>query len=157
MLPMAEKTRVVSMRNGNKEYDVRIDRQSVWGNRHHMRNDTAAERDRVIHEYGIDLWTAIYSGVITLSQLDALYGKRLGCWCHPKPCHGDELAKAVIWAHKTLEKWKRIEATYKRRKRMKKQSKTACRKTVNKEQEYKYIKDPDKARSVLDDLRCGRY
>ena len=150
MLPMAEQTRVVSMRGGNKEYDVRIDRQSMWGNRHHMKNESKQERDRVIFDYGVDLWKAIYDGDITLSQLDALYGKRLGCWCHPKPCHGDELVKAVIWAHKTLEKWRRIEATYARRKR---RAKTAKKKTVNKQ----YKLDPTKMRSVIDDLRCGRY
>lgn len=145
---MAEKTRVVSMRGGNKEYDVRIDRETSWGNRHHMRNETAAERDRVIHEYGVDLWTAIYNGEITLSQLDALYGKRLGCWCSPKPCHGDELRKAVIWAHQTLEKWRKIKATYKRRKLAKKKS-------VNKSIKPKI--DHSKIRDVIDDLRCGRY
>jgi len=150
MLPMAEQTRVVSMRNGNKEFDVRIDRGTMWGNRHHMKNESAKERDRVIFDYGVDLWTAIYNGDITLSQLDALYGKRLGCWCHPKPCHGDELVKAVIWAHKTLEKWRRIEATYARRKQ---RAKTAKKKTVNKQ----YKLDPTKMRSVIDDLRCGRY
>lgn len=143
MLPMAEKTRVVSMRNGNKEYDVRIDRETRWGNRHYMRNESQQERARVIYDYGVDLWTAIYAGDITLSDLDALYGKRLGCWCHPKPCHGDEIVKAVIWAHETLEKWRRIEAKYARKK-------TARKKTVN-EQKAKQI------RSVIDDLRCGRY
>lgn len=147
MLPMAERTRVVSMRAGNKEYDVRIDRQSEWGNRHHMKNDTMAERLRVIHEYGIDLWTAIYDGRITLSQLDALYGKRLGCWCSPKPCHGDELVKAVIWAHNTLEKWRKIEATYARRR---KRAKTLKKKTVN-------ISIQQHARDIVNDLRCGRY
>jgi hypothetical protein len=26
-----------------------------------------------------------------LRDLPELHGKRLGCWCHPGPCHGDVL------------------------------------------------------------------
>lgn len=117
MLPFAPRTRVVSMRNGNKEFDVRIDRETMWGNKFYMKNESKEERARVIHEYGVWLWTKIYTGDITLSQLDALYGKRLGCWCHPKPCHGDELMKAVEWAHATICKWEKIKRTYARRKK----------------------------------------
>ncbi|QYW03369.1 hypothetical protein pEaSNUABM34_00067 [Erwinia phage pEa_SNUABM_34] len=117
MLPFAPRTLVVSMRNGNKEFDVRIDRESMWGNKFYMKNESKEERARVIYEYGVWLWTKIYNGDITLSQLDALYGKRLGCWCSPKPCHGDELRKAVEWAHATICKWERISRTYARRKK----------------------------------------
>ncbi len=28
-------------------------------------------------------------------QLEALRGQRLGCWCHPKPCHGQILVKLL--------------------------------------------------------------
>eukprot|EP00128_Syssomonas_multiformis_P006581 Colp12_sorted_trinity150504_noHs@34497 len=28
-------------------------------------------------------------------QLKALRGKKLGCWCHPEPCHGDVLVKLI--------------------------------------------------------------
>ena len=28
-----------------------------------------------------------------LAQLHTLKGKRLACWCKPKACHGDVLAK----------------------------------------------------------------
>lgn len=115
MLPLAQKTIVVSMRHGNKEYDIRIDRESVWGNRHYMKNDSLAERNRVCDEYGIELWLKIYDGQITLSQLDALYGKRLGCWCKPLRCHGDELQKAVEWAHATICKYERIKANWKKK------------------------------------------
>lgn len=28
-----------------------------------------------------------------MAALPELSGQRLGCWCHPKPCHGDVLVK----------------------------------------------------------------
>jgi hypothetical protein len=28
-----------------------------------------------------------------LAQVHELKGKVLGCWCNPKPCHGDVLAE----------------------------------------------------------------
>lgn len=131
MLPLAQKTIVVSMRNNNKEYDVRIDRQSRWGNDHHMKDDSLAERNRVCDEYGIDLWLAIFDGRITLDDLDALYGKRLGCWCKPLRCHGDELQQAVEWAHELICKYERIKATYRRRRRA--SIKTKSRKKVSRQ------------------------
>jgi hypothetical protein len=30
-----------------------------------------------------------------IAQLHTLKGKRLGCWCAPKPCHGNVLARLV--------------------------------------------------------------
>ena len=96
------RTEVVSMRNGNKNFDIRIDRESEWGNRHYMKGDSLAERDRVCDIHKKELWEKIRSGDITLSQLDKLYGKKLGCWCFPKRCHGDALAEAAEWAHRLL-------------------------------------------------------
>jgi hypothetical protein len=29
------------------------------------------------------------------NNLSKLQGKELGCWCHPKPCHGDILIKLL--------------------------------------------------------------
>lgn len=119
MLPFGPRTTVVNMRNGNKNFDVRIDRQSEWGNKYHMRRDTLEERNRVCDEHATSLWLKIYSGDITLSQLDALYGKRLGCWCFPKRCHGNDIVEAVEWAHATLCKWERIKRTYRKRRNAK--------------------------------------
>lgn len=96
-------TEVVSMRNGNKNFDVRIDRQSKWGNRHYMNDDSPAERDRVCDDHEKELWEKIDNGDITISELEKeLYGKRLGCWCKPKRCHGDALANAAEWAHRLM-------------------------------------------------------
>ena len=30
-----------------------------------------------------------------MAALPELEGKRLGCWCSPKPCHGDILVKLI--------------------------------------------------------------
>ncbi|EBY9527505.1 DUF4326 domain-containing protein [Salmonella enterica subsp. enterica serovar Infantis] len=117
MLPFAPRTRVVNMRNGNNDYDVRIDRTTKWGNKFYMKKETVAERDRVCDCHKVDLWRKILNGDITLRELDALYGKKLGCWCWPKRCHGDAIVEAVEWAHALICKYERIKATYRKRKR----------------------------------------
>lgn len=117
------KTKIVSMRNGNKDFDIRIDRQSRWGNQHRMKNESVAERNRVCDENKKDLWRKIRNGSITLDELDALYGKVLGCWCKPKRCHGDDLVEAVEWAHALICKYERIKAAYKRRRKREQSSK----------------------------------
>jgi len=111
------RTEVVSMRNGNKNFDVRIDRQSKWGNRHFMKEETVAERDRVCDEHKKELWEKIHAGDITLSELEELYGKKLGCWCKPKRCHGDALAEAAEWAHRLMNILRKLRK--KRRKKCK--------------------------------------
>lgn len=35
-------------------------------------------------------------------RINALYGKRLGCFCHPKGCHGDVYAELANGAHSPL-------------------------------------------------------
>ena len=80
---------------------VRIDRRTRWGNpfvigRH-------GSREEVIERYRAWLWRKVKGGGISLTELAALNGKTLLCHCHPKPCHGDVLAKAASWAHARLE------------------------------------------------------
>lgn len=125
MMLVFRATQVVSMRNGNKHFDVRIDRQSKWGNRHYMKNESPAERDRVCDEHEAELWKKIYDGDITLSELDELYGKRLGCWCKPKRCHGDAIADAVEWAHRLMLILKKL-----RKKRAKRIKRSRSRRKV---------------------------
>lgn len=108
-------TEVVSMRNGNKNFDIRIDRESKWGNRHYMKDDSVAERDRVCDEHEKELWQKIDDGDITISELEELYGKRLGCWCKPKRCHGDALANAAEWAHNLMNILRRLRKRKKKR------------------------------------------
>lgn len=72
-------------------YDVLIDRRSEFGNPHKMRSES--ERAEVIQLFeatarkriAVDFWWA--------DKVKGLHGKTLGCWCAPKPCHGDVLLK----------------------------------------------------------------
>ncbi len=74
-------------------FDVRIDRQTRWGNPFRIPRD--GDRATVIEKYREHLRAEIAAGRITLEELAALHGKRLGCWCAPEPCHGDVLADAA--------------------------------------------------------------
>ncbi len=79
-----------------EQYDVYIGRGSLFGNPFPI-TDTV-DRARAIAAYRIWLWKQIKAGRITKEQLLALDGKRLGCFCAPKACHGDVLIKAIQWA-----------------------------------------------------------
>ena len=73
-----------------EEYDVYIGRGSKWGNPFRMQNPTDISRDHVCEAYERWFWTTALP-----SQLHELKGKRLGCFCKPKRCHGDFLARLV--------------------------------------------------------------
>jgi hypothetical protein len=92
------KTRAVNIKKD--EYDVRIDRRTRWGNPFPMRTESC--RPRVIAEYRQWLWGEIKAGRISLEDLAELHGKRLGCHCAPRACHGDVLAAAAEWAWNKL-------------------------------------------------------
>lgn len=49
------------------------------------------------------LFEEIRAKRITVEDLAALDGKRLFCFCRPKPCHGDVLASAAAWAKTRLD------------------------------------------------------
>jgi hypothetical protein len=78
------------------EYDVYIGRPSLWGNPFSSKDGTLA-RYRVgstpeaIQRY--EEW--IESQPQLIEELKTLKGKILGCWCKPKPCHGDVLVKLI--------------------------------------------------------------
>lgn len=63
-------------------YDVYIGRPSKWGNPFRIGVD--GSREEVLQKYRE--WARHQS-----LPLHELRGKTLGCWCHPKPCHGDIL------------------------------------------------------------------
>lgn len=92
-------TKVVNIRHD--AYDVRIDRKTRWGNPFPMKSE--GDRGKVVADYRDWLWKQIKSGKITLEDLATLRGKRLGCHCAPKACHGDVLAAAAEWAHARLK------------------------------------------------------
>ena len=68
-------------------YDVYIGRPSKWGNPFSIGKD--GTREEVILKYL--KWLKNQPELI--AALPELKGKRLGCWCAPKACHGDMLAK----------------------------------------------------------------
>lgn len=75
---------------------VRIDRRTKWGNPFQI--GVHGDRAQVIARYRVHLARRIRSGEISLEDLAALKGKVLACWCAPRPCHGDVLARAADWA-----------------------------------------------------------
>ena len=70
-------------------YDVYIGRPSVWGNP--FKIDKDGTRAEVIKKYE----AYIRSNNQLLVLLPSLKGKKLGCWCYPKFCHGDVLIKLI--------------------------------------------------------------
>lgn len=72
-----------------EKYDVYIGRPGFWG------NPFVVGRDGVQGEC-VELyrnWVKTQPQI--LSKLWLLKGKKLGCWCKPKACHGDVLAELV--------------------------------------------------------------
>lgn len=80
-------TRIVHCKKA--QYDVYIGRPSKWGNPYVIGPD--GTREEVIQKYE----EHIRSSKILMRALPSLAGKTLGCWCHPKPCHGDVLIKIL--------------------------------------------------------------
>jgi len=88
-------TRVV---NKYKEpYDVYIGRGSVWGNPFtHLVGPTKAEFHVATREEAVARYRQyILERPDLLRRLPELVGKRLGCFCAPKSCHGDVLVELV--------------------------------------------------------------
>ena len=104
--------RVVSRRKGGLqalpgEVVIDVDRSNpVLGNRHVLHNHKdAEERDRVIAAYAADLAADLMARGPMSRAIDSLgarvvMGERLAfrCWCAPRKCHGDLLAKLVAKA-----------------------------------------------------------
>lgn len=59
-------------------------------------------RGTTLDKYKSWLWNEIRLGNITVNDLAELKDKDLVCFCHPKPCHGDILIRAVQWATKQI-------------------------------------------------------
>ncbi len=73
----------------HSDYDVYIGRPSKWGNPFEIGKD--GKRGEVIVKF--QEW--ILANPHLLNDLHELKGKKLGCWCSPKRCHGDVLVKLV--------------------------------------------------------------
>jgi hypothetical protein len=73
-----------------------IDRTTYWGNPYHIGPD--GTRPEVIAKYR----AYILKDPRRLASLSELEGKVLGCWCKPKPCHGDVLVELIEQAAERL-------------------------------------------------------
>lgn len=81
-----------------EEYDVYIGRGSKWGNPFVI--SPQFDRATVIELYRKHLFREIKQGNITRTDFEQLSGKRLGCFCKPKACHGDVIINAYNWIMK---------------------------------------------------------
>ena len=81
-----------------------IDRTSPLGNPFPVVHDTPAERERLIGLHKRHLWTQMQDPdskesieLIRLAQIALERDLVLVCHCNPKPCHGQTVAKALVW------------------------------------------------------------
>lgn len=84
--------------NCHKEpYDIYIGRPSKWGNPFtHIKDGTlgkyvVSSRKESIEKFRE--WITVGEGNYLLKDIHELKGKKLGCFCKPKSCHGDILAE----------------------------------------------------------------
>lgn len=71
-----------------------VGRPSKWGNPFSHASGTLAQfrvstREQAVFEY--ERWVKTQPEL--MEALPELQGKTLGCWCKPKYCHGDVLAR----------------------------------------------------------------
>lgn len=78
--------RVVHLKR--EPHDVRIDRQTHWGNPFAIGKD--GNREQVIAKYRAWILSPENAHMVEMAKRD-LRGKVLGCWCAPQACHGDVL------------------------------------------------------------------
>jgi len=71
------------------DYDVYIGRPSKWGNPFIVGKDGTLEE--VIAKYK----NRLLENKELMASLHELKGKRLGCFCKPKLCHGDVLVELI--------------------------------------------------------------
>ena len=81
-------------------FDVYIGRPGPWGNPFGHKEDTLAELRVSSREEAITRFERYIRGLLVEDReymieryFKPLAGKVLGCWCHPKPCHGEVLIK----------------------------------------------------------------
>ena len=83
---------------------VYIGRGSPWGNPFSHLEQSAAEWKVATREEAIEKYRAyLLSRPDLLERLKELKGKRLGCWCKPKSCHGEILLE-LLWSVESPEK-----------------------------------------------------
>lgn len=95
---MVEVVNLKSCKNWGLPGDVKIDRTTKWGNPFLIGRD--GNRDDVCNKYAIYIKNQIDAGNLNLDTLRS--ARRLGCWCKPLRCHGDELKRLLESSQKTL-------------------------------------------------------
>ena len=78
-------------------HDVYVGRPTIYGNPFSHLESTAAKfkvasREEAIEKY--EEWLRARPSLMRLVRQE-LKGKVLGCWCVPKPCHGEVLARVA--------------------------------------------------------------
>lgn len=85
-------------------YDVYIGRPSRWGNPYSHKDGTLAEFKVSSRNEAVDKFEQyLLNNKELLDALPELKNKVLGCWCHPKRCHGDVLKKYIDRLENGLE------------------------------------------------------
>ena len=85
---------------------VRVDRQTKWGNPYRIGRH--GSRDGVLVRYARWLREQIDNDHITVADIRReLRGKRLACWCTPKPCHAQILAEVADFGLDMLTAWEK--------------------------------------------------
>jgi hypothetical protein len=80
------------------DYDIKVDRSSILGNKFYMHNES--ERNIVCDKYELYFKEQLSRNKAFVNELRRLYkiyktyGKlRLFCWCYPKRCHAETIKK----------------------------------------------------------------
>lgn len=106
---MNETTRVVNL--NKEEYDVYIGRagcgmEGEWGNPFSTKTTDPRfkvnSRTEAIEKHKAYAIRRFNTDPEFRAKVVQLYGKRLGCFCNPKGCHGDILAELANGHHSPL-------------------------------------------------------
>lgn len=89
MTPSLAPPTVVNVRNS--PYDEYIGLGSIWGNKF-----LNSSRASAIRAYEKSMRRFLDADPSWRVELKALSGKRLGCHCFPRPCHGDILVRLFL-------------------------------------------------------------
>jgi len=85
------RTVVINLRTCQDADVVRIDRRTAFGNPFKMQ--TEADRGLVIARYRVWFYDRVGRDPEFRRAVLSLRGKKLGCWCAPKACHGDVIVE----------------------------------------------------------------
>lgn len=81
-------TKVVNLRH--ESCDVRICRPEILGNPFYLKNVLDnVERDRVVAKFKVYFDEQMKTNPKFREAVEACRGRRIGCFCKPKACHGD--------------------------------------------------------------------